>query len=327
VFRQRRPALDSSGLFDHHYPVVIGLLYIASGKIELEEDEAYQWIWSKHLALSYYSKPPLIAYSHFLSTSLWGDTAFGVRFFAPVIAAALSWLSLRFLVREVNARAAFWLSIILGCVPILAVGSTLMTIDPLSVLFWTLAMFAGWRAVREDATTGDWLWVGLWMGFGFLSKYTELFQLLSWALLFILWPPARKHLRRPGPYLALLVNLLCMFPCHHVELSTWMDHRPPHCARRRARQALASHATNLWAGFTRYSLGFLIVEAGLLNPVFFIAAAWAAVRFWRRKQEQRPLMMYLFIMGAPVFLCYFLLTFRSRVLPNWIAPAVLPFSA
>ena len=25
------------------------------------EDEAYQWLWSKHLALSYYSKPPMIA--------------------------------------------------------------------------------------------------------------------------------------------------------------------------------------------------------------------------------------------------------------------------
>jgi len=29
-------------------------------------------------------------------------------------------------------------------------------------------------------------------------------------------------------------------------------------------------------------------------------------------------------MGAPLFLVYFLLTFHSRVLPNWIAPSVLP---
>ena len=66
------------------------LAYIASGTIQLAEDEAYQWLWSKHLALSYYSKPPLIAYTQFLGTSLWGDTAFGVRFFSPVIAAVLS---------------------------------------------------------------------------------------------------------------------------------------------------------------------------------------------------------------------------------------------
>src|SRR5204863_8419155 len=32
--------------------------YVASGVIELSKDEAYQWLSSKHLALSYYSKPP-----------------------------------------------------------------------------------------------------------------------------------------------------------------------------------------------------------------------------------------------------------------------------
>jgi hypothetical protein len=29
-------------------------------------------------------------------------------------------------------------------------------------------------------------------------------------------------------------------------------------------------------------------------------------------------------MGAPVFLGYWLYSFHSRVLPNWIAPAILP---
>jgi len=42
---------------------VVQLVYLSAGKIELSEDEAYQWTWSKHLALSYYSKPPFIAYA------------------------------------------------------------------------------------------------------------------------------------------------------------------------------------------------------------------------------------------------------------------------
>src|SRR5205823_13899640 len=82
----------------------VRLAYLASGKIELSEDEAYQWLWSKHLALSYYSKPPLIAYAQFLGTTIWGDNEFGVRFFSPVIAATLSLLLLRFFAREVSAR-------------------------------------------------------------------------------------------------------------------------------------------------------------------------------------------------------------------------------
>ena len=93
------------------------LVYIASGTIQLSRDEAYQWLWSKHLALSYYSKPPLIAYTQFLGTSLWGDTAFGVRFFSPVIAAILSLMVLRFFAREVNARAGFFLLLIITATP------------------------------------------------------------------------------------------------------------------------------------------------------------------------------------------------------------------
>src|SRR5213079_1179233 len=57
------------------------LVYLASGTIELSNDEAYQWLWSKHLALSYFSKPPGIAFVQFAGTWLWGDTQFGVRFF------------------------------------------------------------------------------------------------------------------------------------------------------------------------------------------------------------------------------------------------------
>ena len=84
---------------------------------------------------------------------------------------------LRFFAREVNARAGFFLLLIITATPLTSVGAVLMTVDPLSVLFWTAAMLAGWRAVQENGTTRQWLWVGLWMGLGFLSKYTALFQL------------------------------------------------------------------------------------------------------------------------------------------------------
>src|SRR5215468_11788772 len=84
------------------YGLIAGLLllrlcYIASGIIELSNDEAYQWLWSKHLALSYYSKPPGIALIQRAGTSFFGDTQFGVRFFSPVFAAMLSVATFRFM--------------------------------------------------------------------------------------------------------------------------------------------------------------------------------------------------------------------------------------
>ena len=73
-----------------------------------------------------------------------------MRFFAPVIAAVLSLLLLRFFAREVNARAGFFLLLIITATPLMSVGAVLMTVDPLSVLFWTAAMLAGWRAVQDE---------------------------------------------------------------------------------------------------------------------------------------------------------------------------------
>jgi membrane-associated phospholipid phosphatase len=320
-----QPATDNSQrALDQHWLRfgygVIGLLllirlgYQASGRIELSEDEAYQWLWSKHLALSYYSKPPLIAYTQFLGTTLWGDNEFGVRFFSPVIAAALSFLLLRFFAREVSARVGVWLVLLATATPLLAVGATLITIDPLSVLFWTAAMISGRRAVQLG-TTRHWLWTGLWMGLGFLSKYTALFQWLCWGLFFILWKPGRAQLKRPGPYLALLVNALCAVP-----VLVWnAQHGWITVTHLEERGGLATQ----WRPTMQFLGDFVLAEFGLLHPVFLVAAVWASIAFWKH-YRQNDLLIYLFSMGAPLFAFYLLYTLRARVQPNWIAPSVLP---
>ena len=292
-------------------------IYIASGTIDLEKDEAYQWLWSKHLALSYYSKPPGIALIHFLGTSLWGDTAFGVRFFPPLFAAILSVMVLRFFAREVSARAGFWLLPIVTASPLLGIGTILMTIDPPLVLCWTWAMITGWRAAQPDGQTRHWLIVGLAMGLGFLCKYTAACQIVCWVIFFALWPAARAHLRRPGPWLALLIFLVCTTPViiwnaqhgwitiHHVAGNAGLDSR--------------------WQPTMRYFWEFLALEALLLNPIFFAGALWAMLAFWKQSRHKMSgLWLYFFCMGAPLFLGYWLYSFHSRILPNWIAPAILP---
>jgi 4-amino-4-deoxy-L-arabinose transferase-like glycosyltransferase/membrane-associated phospholipid phosphatase len=291
------------------------LAYIASGTIQLSEDEAYQWLWSKHLALSYYSKPPLIAYTQSLGTLIWGDTTFGVRFFSPVIAALLSVIVLRFFAKTINARAGFFLLLITTATPLLSAGAILMTVDPLSVLFWTAAMVSGWYAIQPNAPIRYWLWTGLWMGLGFLSKFG--YQLVSWVLFFILWAPARKSLRSPGPYLALLINALCLLP-----VLIWNYQHGWITVQHVAQNAGADSRWH-WENLYKYPFRFITAEFGLLNPIFFVAMIWAAIAMWRRNRHN-PLLLYFFAMGAPVFLLNLALSFHSNVLPNWIAPSVIP---
>jgi membrane-associated phospholipid phosphatase len=297
--------------------LAIRLLYLAGDKIELSQDEAYQWIWSKHLALSYYSKPPMIACLQFLSTHLWGDTAFGIRFLSPVIGAIASLIWLRFLAKETRARAGVLLVLVTTTTPLLAVGSILMTIDPPTVLFWSAAMVTGWRAVQSGSTR-HWLWTGLWMGMGFLTKYSTPLQLMCWAVFFLLWKPARAQLRQPGPYLALAVVLGCTIP---VLIWNW-QHGWITVTHLASRGGLDSP----WQFTGRFFAEFTGAQLGLLNPVCFLAMLGAVAGFWRHYRKS-PFHLYLFSMGAPVFLFYWAYTLRARVQPNWVAPAILPLFA
>jgi membrane-associated phospholipid phosphatase len=292
------------------------LMFLASGKLELSEDEAYQWIWSKHPALSYYSKPLMIAYTQWLGTHIWGDTEFGIRFFSPVFGALLSLVVLRFMAKTVNARAGVLLVAITNTAPLMALGSILMTIDPLSVLFYTLALIAGWRAVQQNGTRRDWITVGVFMGLGLLSKYTNLFQLASWALVFALVPATRKHLKTSGPYLAVLIVALCSLP-----IVIW---NAQHGWITVEHVATDGNLHKQWTPQLRFTKEFIGAEFGLLNPFYFIGALVAVFALWK-KQNRTALNIYLFCMGAPVVVTYFVLSFHTRILENWIAPAVLPW--
>ena len=290
-------------------------IYLASGAIELSQDEPYQWIWSKHPALSYYSKPPAIAFIQLASTSIFGDTEFGVRFFSPLFAAITSLLLLRFLAREIGARPSFWLLLAATATPLLGIGTILMTIDPPLVLCWTGAMVAGWRAMQPDGKTRDWLVVGLAMGLGFLCKYNALYQIICFGIFFALHPPARIHLRKPGPWLALIIFLICTLP-----VAIWNSQHGWITATHVAGNA-GLHGQ--WHPTLRYFWDFIFQESALLNPFFFIGAIWAMIGFWKLRREC-PLWLYFFCMGAPVFLGHWLWSFHSRILPNWVAPSVLP---
>ncbi len=289
--------------------------YLASGIIDLSKDEAYQWVWSKNLALSYFSKPPMIALIQFAGTSIWGDSAFGVRFFSPVFAALLSWVMLRFMAQVSTARLGFLMLLMVSAAPMMSAGAILMTIDPPLVLCWVVAMVAGWRAVQSDGATRHWLLVGLFMALGFLSKYAQAFQIICWVLFFVLYAPARMHLRKPGPYLALLINLLATIP-----VIIWNSQ---HDWITVSHVASNAGVNEKWVPTLRNFWDFVGAQLGLLNPVFLVAALWAMVAFWPRRRE-RPLWLYLCCMGAPVFMGYWLFTFYNHVMPNWIAPAVVP---
>jgi membrane-associated phospholipid phosphatase len=300
-------------------------IFLGSGLIDLSPDEAYQWLWSRHLALSYYSKSPGIAYFQWVGTHLFGDTDFGVRFFSPLLGAILSVMVLRFMARAAGARAAFFLLLITLATPLLVLGSIVMTVDPPLTLFWMWAVLAGWRAVQPTARTRDWLVVGLALGLGFLCKYTAAMQLICWAIFFAVQPAARAQLRKAGPWLALLIFGVCTLPVviwnaqHHWITALHVLGDAGMTGGSGGHLSVLERVENSASHFFEFAGG----EFGALNPVFFVGALWAMVAAWRRRAE-KPLWLFLGCMGAPVFLGHWLFSLYSRVQLNWIAAAVPP---
>ena len=325
---QRAPAeAMSRATLDQHWLrlgyVLLGAMllghfaYFAADRIELSAGEAVRWLWSKHLDFATFDRPPLVAYLQYLGVLLWGDTVFGVRFFAPVLGALTGLVALRWVAREANGFVACMLILTATATPLLMAGFTLMTPDSLAVLFWMAALASGWTALQHNSTRA-WMWTGVWMGLGALSSYLASLQWICWFVFFAMWPSARREFRRPGLYVALLIYLIFLLPAVIWNArNEWIT-----------LSILASRAglDRGWTPTLRYAWEFIASEAALLNPVFFVGAAFMVAGVWRSRVKS-GFMVYLFSMSAPLFLFLLLYSLRARVEPNWIAPAVLPLFA
>ncbi len=251
---------------------VLRLLYI--GRVDLSPDEAYYHQWSQNLDWCYFSKGPGIAATMWASTSLFGHGEFGVRAFAPLLALGTS-LLLYWLARRIyHERVAFWTVVLLNVTPIFNLGALVMSIDPLSIFFWSATLCTLWLAFEKSPSFSLW-WPlsGLLIGLGFLCKWTNAFLLLSVLMLLLLTPRYRKELKRPGFYTMLLAFLPALIPvCLWQSARGW-----PLLGHLSARGGLE---TPWWHIGLKDFGAFFASHFGAYSPLIFAAmlvALWVAV--------------------------------------------------
>ena len=185
---------------------------------ELFFDEAQYWDWSTAPAWGYYSKPPMLAWLIALSTALLGDSEFAVRapslVLYPLGAVLLYFTTRRLLAWQpsLHAPAApLWTALTYATLPVVALGSWLITTDAALLFFWSAALWALVRAVDLDRWR-DWLLLGALVGLGLLSKYTMAafgVAALGWLLS---ESQRRSHLTTAKPFVALAMALALFAP-------------------------------------------------------------------------------------------------------------------
>jgi len=161
---------------------IIRVIWVLYGNIPLHSEEAQYWLWSKHLDLSYYSKPPLVAYIIFLSTQIFSDSVLGIRIIAIIIGFVVPLVTYRFALELFkSSKIAFYSTIILFTLPHYHYVSMIFSTDSLVILFWLLTIMFAWRTIQQDRLK-DWLLAGISLGFGIMSKYTMLLWIPSFLL-------------------------------------------------------------------------------------------------------------------------------------------------
>jgi|GEM_PF-6677669 hypothetical protein len=128
--------------------------------LPLLDDEAYSWVWSKHLAWGDLDHPPGIAVAIAASTVRFGDLPWAIRL--PALLCGLGTADLTWQVILESTRdphRACLAVVLLQTVPLFSLGAALAVPDGLLAFFWMLSTWALWRA--EHGAPGYWLPVEL----------------------------------------------------------------------------------------------------------------------------------------------------------------------
>lgn len=166
--------------------MLAGVHLILAGTLPPTEDELYYWSWAQKLGPSFYDHPPMVALLIRFSTAIFGNSLFGIRFFATVIHLIIFLL----IARLTPGRKILGLVLI---TPLVLFGAVLMTPDVPLLLFWTLYLlwlvsinkaFSPWgddpisRVYRATPVHWEkWVLGGLILGLGILSKYSMVLAL------------------------------------------------------------------------------------------------------------------------------------------------------
>lgn len=293
------------------------LLVLAQDRRDLFVDEAQYWLWGLSLEWGYFSKPPLIGWVIRAVTELAGsDEAFWVRAAAPVLHGVTALLLGALGARVGGPRAALWSVVVYLSMPLIAVGSLLMTTDTVMFPFLVGGLLAWLTAVsRRSAAFGA--LAGALVGVGFLAKYAAIYYLGCAALAAALVPAARPGWRvalagaaaflvvvAPNLWWNLQNGLITLQ--HTVDNAEW------------ARDPAARVA------FEPVRLAeFAVAQVFVFGPVFLAALVWTAIR-WRR---WGPAMRTLVLFSLPILALILAQASVSRAYANWAAGTYLAGTA
>jgi 4-amino-4-deoxy-L-arabinose transferase-like glycosyltransferase len=301
---------------------VLRLLYLLFDcPYDLSPDEAHYWDWARHFDWSYYSKGPGVAWLIRASTEAFGTSMWAVRLPA-VVCGGLTLLGIYVLTWRVYRNASMALGVVALALtmPVLSMGSLLMTIDAPYVCCWTWALVVAHTAIQRHRPAW-WVLLGFAVGVGILFKYTMVIFLPSLALFILI---RRRNILISSIWFLISSSIagLCCLPILIWNAQHgWITFL--HVGRQAGVQGAAS---THWLGPLEYLAG----QAAVLLGFWFIpyvavmalgsrlAVRSALDRDQTTDNEQRSTdVLFLWCLSAPMFLVFLGFSWKTDVELNW----------
>ncbi|MEX0645071.1 MAG: glycosyltransferase family 39 protein [Parvularculaceae bacterium] len=295
---------------------VVALFYFEA---DLGPDEAQYWAWSKSLDFGYYSKPPLIAWTIWATTALFGDQEWAVRFAAPFCHLGAA-IFLYLLGRRLYSEAAgFWAGLSWLVIPGVVLSAALMTTDALLLFLWSAALYFFFRVLSARETGANpfsWsLALGAAIGLGLLAKYAMIYFVIGMGLALVIAPDVRKHFRLRDAAVALAVAGFFIAP--NIAWNAEHDfHTLSHTARNADWERTRFQVLEL--------LEFLAAQFGVFGPVPMAFFLWGLATLAKRLSAAgaaRAHDLALIAFALPPLVIVSAQAFIARAHANWAATA------
>jgi 4-amino-4-deoxy-L-arabinose transferase-like glycosyltransferase len=301
-------------------PAALGVLAITALRVvllvfnrtDLFVDEAQYWLWGQDLAFGYYSKPPLIGWVIRAFTEIGSDAPFWVRLPAPLFHGATAMILGSIAAHLFSPRAGIVTALGYVTLPMVAVGSLLISTDTIMFPFLAASLAAYLRLLDQPDPRRA-LFCGLMLGLALMAKYAAVYYLLMAALAALALPGARPN--RKSVALILLAFAVTISPNigwnivngfttvqHTLDNADWV--RDPG-----TRAAL--NFAGLW--------NFFASQFAVFGPVLFASLLILGVT-WRHQRAQTRLLL---IFSLPIIAIVCIQALLSQAYANWAASAYL----
>lgn len=290
---------------------IVFMHLIFSQSLQLHFDEAYYWVWSKNLQLSYFDHPPMIAYLIRLTT-LFSDQELFVRL-TSVLCSTVTVIMIYKTAKTAFGQKAGDLAVIFALAwPLLEGNFFITTIDNPLLMFWSVAIYCLMRGLVLDEKKYIYA-AGIAIGCDLLSKYTAVLILPGVLVYLLLSSKHRVELIRKDVYGALILAVLVFSP-----VIIWNYQHNWISFVYQFKHGVSETRQINFAGFGDYIGAFF----GAANP--FISIPIFVFIWLKRKlilKDDRYLLLLSIFAFVSVFFAYnSLYKFMEA---NWVAPAYI----